>query len=175
MKFRKDLLITSLIIILALSLGGCGVQNSKEPHQQLGPRTTAKIVKRHASNHQRLSQQNDSPEITMATPVVAKTNNGTKIALTSQPVFTQRPVTPAINLANVYSGVPLRTEPALAPAPAKARPVNYQVATEQLPAEYCYYWVWNDGHGRTHNVNWDLNDYVNNGTGQLAYRDFAYE
>ncbi len=75
MKFRKDLLITSLIIILALSLGGCGVQNSKEPHQQLGPRTTTKIVKHHTSNHQRLSQQNDSPEITMATPVVAKTNN----------------------------------------------------------------------------------------------------
>ena len=82
---------------------------------------------------------------------------------------------PAIDSANMYSGAPLRTEPALAPAPAKARPTNYQVATEQLPAEYCYYWVWNDGHGRTHNVNWDLNDYVNNGTGQLAYCDFAYE
>lgn len=178
MRLNKAIINSSLVVLLALGLGGCAATNSASTHKASHEPTSAKVTK--SSSHNKKAA-NDNQEQT-----AVKDNNdqaSANQAVTAAPASYANVNQPAsvANPAFANSNVLVSGNQAAAVGQANAnqssqvaRPAqNTQQAVnnddeQELPAPFYYYWVWNDGQGWTHNVDWDMSDLINHNNGEIT-------
>lgn len=183
MRLNKAIINSSLVLLLALGLGGCATNNSASTHKTSHEPTSAKITK--ANNHKKAANDStDQPstkqESNQATANKAAIETPASYANVNQPASVVNPV--LANSSTVISGnqAPVAGQTNANQSNQLVRPEqNTQQAVnnddeQELPAPFYYYWVWNDEQGRTHNVDWDLSDAINQ-NGKLSYADYIYE
>lgn len=186
MRLNKAIINSSLVLVLALGLGGCAANNSASTHKASHEPASAKVAK--SSSHKKATndrssqtadQQKDSNAVTTDNQAAVNT----PASYGSQPASATAAVTTASagSVASASGNQTVTANPAAAAATPAVRPAqNTQPAAtseeeQELPAPFYYYWVWNDEQGRTHNVDWDLMDRINNNNGQITYADYYTE
>ena len=188
MRLNKAIINSSLVVLLALGLGGCAATNSASTHKASHEPTSAKVTKSSSHNKKAANDNQEQPAV--------KDNNDQSSA--NQVTTNQAVIESPASYANVNQPASV-ANPAFAnsnalvsgnqaaigqvnanPSSQVARPAqNTQQAVnnddeQELPAPFYYYWVWNDDQGRTHNVDWDLMDRINQ-NGKITYADYYTE
>lgn len=189
MKLNKAIINSSLVVLLALGLGGCAATNSASTHKASHEPTSAKVTKSSSHNKKAandnqeqtaVKDNNDQSSVNSVTTNQAVAAAPASYANVNQPASVANPA-----FANSNALVSGNQATAASQANANqssqvARPAqNTQQAVnnddeQELPAPFYYYWVWNDGQGRTHNVDWDLMDRINQ-NGKITYADYYTE
>ena len=189
MRLNKAIINSSLVVLLALGLGGCAAPNSASTHKASHEPTSAKVTKSSSHNKKAANDNQEQPAVkdnndqTSANPVTASQAvaaapasyaNVNQPASVANPAFANSNALVSGNQATAASQVNANQSSQVArPAQNTQQAVNND-DEQELPAPFYYYWVWNDGQGRTHNVDWDLSDAINQ-NGKLSYADYIYE
>ncbi len=173
MRLNKAIINSSLVLLLALGLGGCAANNSASTHKTSHEPTSAKVTK--ANNHKKAandSTKQESNQAAIETPAsYANVNQPASVvnpALANSSAVTSGNQAPVAGQTNANQSNQL-----VRPEQNTQQAVNND-DEQELPAPFYYYWVWTDEQGRTHNVDWDLSDTINQ-NGKLTFADYIYE
>lgn len=186
MRLSKAIINSSLVLLLALGLGGCATNNSASTHKASHEPASAKVTKPSShkkatnnSNDQAAAKQESNNVVANNQAANSQTGANTTAAYASQTASQAATTAPATSQTatampssqNVASQNP--TQQVARPA-QNTQPAVTNDEEQEIPAPFYYYWVWNDEQGRTHNVDWDLLDRINQ-NGQLTYADYYTE
>ena len=177
MRLNKAIINSSLVLLLALGLGGCAANNSASTHKTSHEPTSAKVTK--ANNHKKAANDStDQPstkqESNQATANQAAIETPASYANVNQPASVINPALANSNAVASGNQAPVAGQTNANQSNQLVRPEqNTQQAVnnddeQELPAPFFYYWVWNDEQGRTHNVDWDMSDIINHNNGTIT-------
>lgn len=195
MRLNKAIINGSLVLLLALGLGGCA-NNNASTHKASHEPASAKITKpsshkkdNDSRNKQAVAKPENSDRHNKQAVVKQENNTDTTTPVTANTVtsYTGQPVDSATSPVNAGSynattnkqfvAGPTTVNTATNQVTPPVTPGSQQATTtdeQECPAAFYYNWVWTDAQGRTHNVNWDLMDRIND-NGQITYADYYDE
>lgn len=177
MRLNKAIINSSLVLLLALGLGGCAANNSASTHKASHEPTSAKVTKA-VSHKKAASDSNDQTstkqEGNQVTTNQAAVETPASYANASQPAGVANPAFANSSTVASNNQAPAASQTTANQSNQLVRPTqNTQQAVnnddeQELPAPFYYYWVWNDEQGRTHNVDWDMSDLINHNNGEIT-------
>lgn len=179
MRLNKAIINSSLVLLLALGLGGCAANNSASTHKTSHEPTSAKVTK--ANNHKKAANDSTKQESNQATAnQAAIETTPASYANVNQPASVVNPALASSNAVATGNQSPVagqtnanQSNQLVQPAQNPQQAVNSD-DEQELPAPFYYYWVWNDEQGRTHNVDWDMSDIINHNNGTIT-NEYRYD
>lgn len=159
MKMNKKVLNSSLVILLALGLGGCAVGNSTTTSHKSHEASSSQVVKQ---NHKK-SAKSASTTAKNATA----TNHSTSANVTSS----SNSASSAKNVTNASSTNTTQQVTAPAKAATSSSSIKEQKSVQLGLGDVA---TWTDSKGVTHNVDSDgMDRYTTNGSSQVQYKDWS--
>ena len=178
MRLNKAIINSSLVLLLALGLGGCAANNSASTHKTSHEPTSAKVTK--ANNHKKAANDSTDQPSTKQESNQAVIETPASYANVNQPASVINPALANSNAVASGNQAPVAGQTNANQSNQLVRPEqNTQQAVnnndeQELPAPFFYYWVWNDEQGRTHNVDWDMSDIINHNNGTIT-NEYRYD
>lgn len=158
MKLNKKLLNSSLVVLLALGLGGCATNSATTTHKT-HEASSAKVVKQ--SSHKKAESKSTSEQSSATS--TSKNNASTKSA---NAAATAKSSSTSTSTSNANNNV---TAPAKAASQSSTVKQNQE---KQLGLGDVA--TWTDSEGVTHHVDSDgMDRYTAKGSSQVQYQDFS--
>lgn len=160
MKLNKKLLNSSLVVLLALGLGGCATNSATTTHKT-HEASSAKVVKQ--SSHKKAESKSTSEQSQSSATSTSKSSTSTKSA---NAAATAKSSSTSTSTSNANNNVT---------APAKA--ANQSSTVKQNQEKQLGLGdvaTWTDSEGVTHHVDSDgMDRYTAKGSSQVQYQDFS--
>ncbi len=163
MKLNKKVLNSSLVVLLALGLGGCAANSATTTHKT-HEATSSQVVKQ--SSHKKAD--NKSAKAASEQSCSVASSSSTAVSHASATTKSANAATAASSSSNVNNNV------AVTPAKAVSQSTSSVKQNEQKQLGLGDVATWTDAKGVTHHVDSDgMDRYTTKGSSQVQYQDFS--
>lgn len=165
MKMNKKILNSSLVVLLALGLGGCAVSNSTTTSHKTHEASSSQVVKE--------SHKKSGKSASTSAKNAATTNNHSTSAKFAS--SSSNSTSSAKNVTTTSSTAKATNNSQQVTAPAKATTSSSSVKEQKsVQLGLSDVATWTDSQGVTHNVDSDgMDRYTTKGSSQVQYKDWS--
>lgn len=168
MKMNKKVLNSSLVILLALGLGGCAVSSSTTTTHKTNEASSSQVVKQQSHKKSEKSAKTSSKN-------TATTNNSSSANVTSSSssISSAANVTSSSAANNISNNNNNASQQVVAPAKSEtsSSSVKEQKSVQLGLGDVA---TWTDSEGVTHNVDSDgMDRYTTKGSSEVQYKDWS--
>lgn len=170
MKLNKKVLNGSLVVLLALGLGGCAANSATSTHKT-HEASSEQVVKQ--SSHKKANKTSAKTDVKYAAEKNSTSANSTSLIVTSN---SQVAVSSSMTTANHNGQVATNNTAASTVAPAKTAETPATNVKQNQPIQLGLGDVatWTDAKGVTHHVDSDgMDRYTTKGSSQVQYQDWS--